>query len=188
MDELTTLLTPTASQILKKAPPMALAPGKKADADLQSALPSRPENLIAGEVQDETMAMAAQCGFLLRFNLLDESHRISQGIENPTGSFWHGIMHRREPDAGNAAYWFHRTGQHPAFPLIAERAKAIATNHPLAPDWMKTGDSWDALAFVDFCAQTAAGSAQEALALDLQDAEWEVLMLWTLQQALGKES
>src|SRR2546421_1194544 len=26
---------------------------------------------------------------------LNRSHTVSQGIDNPTGSYWHGIMHRR---------------------------------------------------------------------------------------------
>src|SRR4051812_1637732 len=49
---------------------------------------------------------AAMAGLYLYFSCLDEAHTIAQSIETPDGSFWHGIMHRQEPDAGNAGYWF----------------------------------------------------------------------------------
>lgn len=59
-----------------------------------------------------------ESGMLLLHDDLDGSHSISQTMEgrgNPrTADYWHGIMHRREPDAGNASYWFRRVGHHPA--------------------------------------------------------------------------
>ena len=60
-----------------------------------------------------------------------ESHSLSQDIPDADGSFLHGILHRREPDYGNARYWFNRVGNHPAFPLIAEQ---VAN---LQKDWKK---------------------------------------------------
>ena len=60
-----------------------------------------------------------EAGLLLLWDFLDESHEISQTMEGKgsprTADYWHGIMHRREPDAGNASYWFRRVGHHPAF-------------------------------------------------------------------------
>lgn len=41
------------------------------------------------------------------------SHTVSQGIEGTTGSYWHGIMHRREGDFSNSHYWFNKVGGHP---------------------------------------------------------------------------
>jgi hypothetical protein len=43
---------------------------------------------------------------------LDKSHVESQAIDTPTGSYWHGIMHRREGDFDNSHYWFDRVGKH----------------------------------------------------------------------------
>jgi hypothetical protein len=53
-------------------------------------------------------------GLWLYVDALERSHQISQGLEDATGSFWHGIMHRREGDFSNAHYWFRRMGAHPA--------------------------------------------------------------------------
>ncbi len=62
-------------------------------------------------------------GVLLLWDFLDESHVISQTMEGRgtprTADYWHGIMHRREPDAGNASYWFRRVGVHPAFASLS---------------------------------------------------------------------
>jgi hypothetical protein len=52
-------------------------------------------------IRDRDMARACLAGLWLYHDFLDESHTISQDIDTPTGSYWHGIMHRREPDAGN---------------------------------------------------------------------------------------
>ncbi|MEM9252100.1 MAG: hypothetical protein AAGB29_07095 [Planctomycetota bacterium] len=57
-------------------------------------------------------------GLWLYVDQLDKSHAVSQHIQNPTGSFWHGIMHRREGDFSNSHYWFRRVGTHPVFSRI----------------------------------------------------------------------
>lgn len=49
---------------------------------------------------------------------IEASHTISQSIENPEGSYLHGIMHRREGDFSNAKYWFRRVGKHALFERI----------------------------------------------------------------------
>lgn len=58
-----------------------------------------------------------EAGLLLLWDHPEESHEISQTMEghgNPrTADYWHGIMHRREPDAGNATWWFRKVGRHP---------------------------------------------------------------------------
>ncbi|MBI3118624.1 MAG: hypothetical protein HYZ00_08055 [Candidatus Hydrogenedentes bacterium] len=59
-------------------------------------------------------------GLWLYVDDLDRSHAISQGIETPTGWFWHAIMHRREGDFSNSHYWYRRVGWHPAMDALPE--------------------------------------------------------------------
>jgi hypothetical protein len=111
---------------------------------------------------------AALAGLYLYFSCLDESHEISQSIETPDGSFWHGIMHRQEPDAGNAGYWFRRVGKHAIFPDLRRAAEASG---------YATGPAWDPFAFIDACedARRHPGSDRELLLQKVQRAEWQLL-------------
>ena len=103
-------------------------------------------------------------GLWLYFSCLDEAHTLAQAVETPDGSFWHGIMHRQEPDAGNAAYWFRRVGQHAIFPELRAAAAAL-------------GYAWDPLVFIEDCeeARREPGSDRELLMRRVQLAEWQLL-------------
>ena len=57
-------------------------------------------------------------GLWLYVDDLPRSHTLSQSMEDATGSFWNGIMHRREGDFSNSHYWFRRVGHHPAMTAI----------------------------------------------------------------------
>lgn len=79
-----------------------------------------PTDLVASIVADPALKNhpALRSGLWLYVDQLDRSHDISQSLKNQTGSFWHGIMHRREGDFGNSHYWFRQTGHHPAMDTI----------------------------------------------------------------------
>ena len=51
-----------------------------------------------------------QAGIWLYVDDLERSHGISQNLHTAEGSYWHGIMHRREGDFSNAKYWFRQAG------------------------------------------------------------------------------
>ncbi|HMF12844.1 MAG TPA: hypothetical protein VKE94_11075, partial [Gemmataceae bacterium] len=89
------------------------------------------ENLLASHpVRDADMAAACRAGLWLYHDFLDESHSISQDIDTPTGSYWHGLLHRREPDFSNSKYWFRRVGTHPVFEPLFIAAAELARADP----------------------------------------------------------
>jgi len=98
---------------------------------------------------------ALEAGLWLYVDELDRSHRVSQSIPGPTGSYWHGIMHRREGDFSNSHYWFRKVGAHPAMATIPDYSA-----HTLV----------DAVA-----AWSQKGSGNEAALVALQRHEWTAL-------------
>ena len=114
-------------------------------------------------------------GLWLYFSCFDECHEIVQDLKSPEASFWHAILHRQEPDAGNSAYWFRCLGEHPVFRDLSVAAKEIVARQPDAGFRMAT--EWDPFSFVTFCEQARRepGSPTERVAMEIQQAEWQFL-------------
>ncbi|MDZ4801747.1 MAG: hypothetical protein SGI92_26620 [Bryobacteraceae bacterium] len=119
---------------------------------------------------------AAMAGLWLYFNGFEQAHNISQEIPGPDGSYWHGILHRQEPDAGNAGYWFRRVGRHTIFPALHDTAIQILSEASSRLTW-KPGSTWDPFEFIDFCemARRRPGSQEELAARRIAVAEWQLL-------------
>jgi hypothetical protein len=159
-------------------------PGVKSEAELKKCF----EKLFGKSDTRPEQRELISALVLLWHDHLDSAHEIAQDISNPSGSFAHGIMHRREPDYGNAAYWFRRVGKHPAFGEIAIRAsKALEVrdeadlSRKLIP-----GGEWDAFAFINACetaARNTSSHEQKDLMRELQAIETLALADWVCANA-----
>ena len=190
--------TPAIAEVIEKLeagnPLPTLVPEKAWSTELTDALASTSlDELFQGEsVKNTTFGDAIKSGLLLWNDALDESHNISQELSNQTGSYWHGIMHRREPDYSNAKYWFGRVGTHPIFPQVRERALAILNETPEPSDALariaqtiEAEAHWDAYQFVDWC--QAAEDAFDDVTRFLQQVQAEeikLLLAYSYQNAV----
>ena len=118
-----------------------------------------PTDLVASMVRSPLIASrpVLAAGLWLYVDQLDRSHTISQAIENPTGAFWHGIMHRREGDFWNSHYWFRHVGSHPAMKMI---------------------EGYDPHKFIDEAEAAQQKGETPVKLIELQRREWMQLFAW----------
>jgi len=55
----------------------------------------------------------------------DAAHTVAQDVPDPDGAWVHAYLHRKEGDAGNAAYWYRRAGKPIANVSLQDEWKAI---------------------------------------------------------------
>jgi hypothetical protein len=162
----------------------------------RDSLTAAIEKAVQSLTTDHRNKRCVESGLLLLWDFLDDSHEISQTMEGKgsprTADYWHGIMHRREPDAGNASYWFRRVGSHPALDhlgtqLIAwmSELKASSEMLQLAESRLLKGKSLDPFALIEL--STAAlrnpGSVADQTVRMVQYLEILNLLVWSCGNA-----
>jgi hypothetical protein len=84
----------------------------------------------------------AMAGLYFYFDCWKEAHETAQDIATPEGSYWHAMVHRQEPDAGNSGYWFRQVGAHAIYPALRDAAAEIG---------IEVGRRWKPEAFIELC-------------------------------------
>lgn len=143
---------------------------------------SEPALAAAGIDGDRASRLALAAGLLQIHDFWNASHEAAQASddlgERATSAYWHAIAHRREPDAGNAMYWFRRVGRHPVFADLDEQARPIleaAMDTSLAAPFTRSA-GWDPSTLVDLASRARSGTAAETLARRLQRLEMRLLV------------
>jgi hypothetical protein len=152
-------------KLLATPEPPELGPGPRPGVLSEAELDRNLEGLVTPLRIPGNKKQLVRALVLLWHDHLETAHGIAQDIDDADGAFVHGIMHRREPDYGNAKYWFRRVGTHAIFPELAKRASALLAPAPFG--------------FVDACQQAAKPSAeaeQVKLLREVQRVETEVLL------------
>jgi hypothetical protein len=181
---------PAVAELLAEERLNELGPGRPNEAARGRLEALTLEGLAGGRpVRDGAMARCCTAALWLYHDFFDESHRISQEIETVEGSYWHGILHRREPDFSNSKYWFRRVGEHAVFaalrPAAAELAAEAGTDGRAA--FLATQARWDPFAFIDLCEACVRGrSSAEMVCRWVQQREWELLFEYCYRRAVGE--
>jgi len=166
-----------------------LGPGRPNPAARKQLAALLPEQVCAPRaVRDRSAANACLAALWLYHDFLDESHSLSQDLSTVEGSYWHGLMHRREPDYGNTKYWFRRVGEHPTGRLLAPAARELAVETSLDDDsrFLTTQTTWDHFRFVDLCEAAATGHSEASeLCRQIQQREWFLLFDHCWRRACG---
>jgi hypothetical protein len=120
---------------------------------------------------------AAVAGLYFYVGCWSEAHEMAQDIASAEGSYWHALVHRQEPDAGNAGYWFRQVGNHAIFPALRQAAFEIGID---------VGPRWKPEAFIQICerARQHPGSDMERQAMEVQRTEWQLLFDYCARGAM----
>ncbi len=156
-----------------------LTPSEPLDRELARQIRDSDDATIVGgkTIGSPAIFSLVRGGLLYSLDSLETAHAIFQDAHGDLGSYWHGMMHRREADFDNARYWFRRAGGLPFFNALHGAASAVS------PD-MARQSNWDPYLFTGQCEQARFG-AEELVAemAKLQRAEFEAIFDYCWRQS-----
>jgi hypothetical protein len=156
-----------------------LVPADILDREVWRELKSLDDATLAGTATITDPVALIRGGLLYALDDLDGCHQIFQDAHSDLGSYWHGMMHRREGDFDNARYWFRRAGSLPFFDRL--HGEVADFSHDMAKQM-----SWDPYLFTGFCEQARFGAEDDRAELPrLQRAEFEVVFDYCWRQAVA---
>lgn len=162
---------------------------------LRKLIPSEPVNYalvrhiqgaddaeIAGDlpIKNAEMFALVRGGLLYALDAIPEAHVVFQDAKGDLGSYWHGMIHRREGDFDNARYWFRRSGILPVFSDMHRAASAFSA-------LMARQANWDPYLFTGECEQARFGETEGLNDLvALQRVEFELLFDYCWRKSGGE--
>ena len=156
-----------------------LTPSEPLDWELSRKLRETDDATLAG---GKTIGAAApfalvRGGLLYALDALDPAHAVFQEAHGDLGSYWHGMMHRREADFDNARYWFRRAGVLPFFDALHSAASQVS------PD-MARQSNWVPYLFTGQCEQARFGAEERVGEMaKLQRAEFDAIFDYCWRQS-----
>src|SRR5262245_3120845 len=162
----------------------ALGPGRETEGPWRAELQEFDDAALLGKpsLSDPEAAACVRAGLLLFADDVEGSHQVCQSVETAEGSYWHAIVHRREPDYGNAKYWFRRVGNHRVFAELSRSAAGRA-----AAKEILRGGAWDPFRMVDLveaCLEEERPELKEDL-VESQETEMLLLRGYCYRRAVG---
>ncbi|HUN49020.1 MAG TPA: hypothetical protein VMU85_20975 [Stellaceae bacterium] len=84
------------------------------------------EKSLAGKAPPEPLSGALRALWWDAKGDWNAAHECAQADEGKMGAWVHAYLHRKEGDAGNAAYWYRRAGQPVAATSLDAEWRAVA--------------------------------------------------------------
>jgi hypothetical protein len=156
-----------------------LMPSEPLDWELLCRIRDADDATIAGGKAIAVPAAFAlvRGGLLYAVDAIDAAHRIFQDAPSDLGSYWHGMMHRREGDFDNARYWFRRAGTLGCSGTLHRAASEVSAD-------VARQSGWDPYYFTGQCEQARFGADELVPELvKLQRVEFDTLFDYSWRQS-----